>query len=320
MSSFLEVRDLNKKYDDSFSLRSINLSLEKGEILTLMGPSGSGKTSLIRNICGLEMPDSGSVFIGGMDVTDLPPGRRGTGIIFQDLALFPHMTAFENIAYGLRARRMENREVERMVRDISATLHIDHILEKYPDRISGGERQRVALARSIIVSPSVILMDEPLSSLDPELRLEVRKDIRRISKNMGLTMIYVTHYIEEGLYMGDRVSVIMEGRILADSNSETLFSHPPDSRVAAFLGYNVIRGTDGNIFAVHPSEISIGTNSTEMIGTVDSIGYEGEFFRISVSYRGEEIEIRSRDWKMCKGMKNGDRISFSFNSTVKLKQ
>lgn len=318
LSSFLEVRSLSKRYDDSFSLRSISLSLDRGEIMTLMGPSGSGKTSLIRNICGLEIPDSGTVLIDGRDVTALPPGKRGAGIIFQDLALFPHMTAFENIAYGLRAQRLGSTEINKMVKDIAVTLHIDHLLEKYPDQISGGERQRIALARAIIVSPSVILMDEPLSSLDPELRLEIRRDIRRISKKMGLTMIYVTHYIEEGLYMGDHVSVIMDGKILANAPGEELFMHPQESRVAAFLGYNVIREKSGDLFAVHPSEISIGQNKDSYSGIVNSIGYEGEFYRVNVKSDEMDLEIRSRDWEVCRKMKIGDCIAFSFNRTVRL--
>ncbi|HKJ96336.1 MAG TPA: ABC transporter ATP-binding protein, partial [Thermoplasmataceae archaeon] len=185
--AFVEIRNLVRHYSGNFKLYNISLELERGETLTLMGPSGSGKTSLLRNVCGLDIPDSGRITVGGRDITYLPTTKRNIGLIFQDLAIFPHMKVYDNIAYGLRAKNVHERDIEERVEELSGMLGIKSLLERFPGQISGGQRQRVALARSVAPSPSVLLLDEPMSSLDMQLRSSVRSEIKSFAKKMELT-------------------------------------------------------------------------------------------------------------------------------------
>lgn len=288
---YVEISRLCRKYSDGFSLDNISMSLEKGEIYTLMGPSGSGKTSLLRNISGLDRPDSGKVIVDGRDVTDLPTSKRGIGMIFQDLALFPHMTVFDNIAYGLRARREEETEISRRVDELASTLRIEGLLERYPSQVSGGQRQRVALARSVAASPSLLLLDEPLSSLDQQLRADVRSEIKSSARELGLTMIYVTHDHHEGLYMADNAGAMFDGRIENSGKPEELFTHPRTEMMALFFGYNVISGgRHGRAF--FPSDFEFTAGPADLSGTVTSSGFEGEFCRIHLlTDSGETVQL-----------------------------
>ena len=295
---YVEISGLCRKYSDGFSLTDISLSLEKGEIYTLMGPSGSGKTSLLRNISGLDMPDDGKVIVDGVDVTDMPTSKRGVGMIFQDLALFPHMTVFDNIAYGLRARREEGQEISRRVNELASKLRIEGLLERYPSQVSGGQRQRVALARSVAAAPSLLLLDEPLSSLDQQLRADVRSEIKSFARELGLTMIYVTHDHHEGLYMADTAGSIFDGRIEKSGRPEELFTHPGTERMAMFLGYNVISGGKHRI-AFFPSDFEFSAKPADLGGTVTSAGFEGEFCRIHVlTDTGEKVQLTApeKEW------------------------
>lgn len=308
--TFVRVRNLGKKYSGGFRLNDISFDLEKGETLTLLGPSGSGKTSLLRNICGLDMPDTGSIRVDGVDITGLPTVKRNIGMIFQDLAIFPHMNVFDNIAYGLRPRRLPRKDVEERVETLSSMLRISDLLERYPGQISGGQRQRVALARSVAPSPSVLLLDEPMSSLDLQLRSSVRGDIKSFARKLELTMIYVTHDHREGLYMGDLTGVMFDGMLEETGVPKEIFSQPRNERVARFFGYNVLT-LDEEKIAFRPSEYEVSPGSGSLRGTVESVGYEGEFSRVQLVFENDEkAQLEMPDAMAPDLLRVGDIIEF----------
>lgn len=287
--AFVEIEGLSKRYG-SFGITEISLSVERGTTMTLMGPSGSGKTSLLRNIAGFDLPDAGHIYIGGREVTHEPAGRRGVGMVFQELALFPKMTVYDNIAYGLRARRITEAEIKLEVKSLAESLKIGELLGRYPFEISSGERQRAAIARSAIVSPDLLLLDEPFSSVDSQLRIALRSELKSFARKNALTMIFVTHDHHEGLFMADSVSIIFDGAAVRSGTPEDVFIHPKSPRIARFLGYNVME-YHGKKVAVHPRDISIGRDG-ELSVRILSSGFEGEFTRfVAETERGENITI-----------------------------
>ncbi len=289
--AFVEIKNISKRYSD-FSLRNISLELEKGKILTLMGESGSGKTSILRIISGLDFPDSGKVLISGRDITEIRPGKRNVGMVFQDLALFPHMTAYDNIAYGLRSLRYKESRIEQMVSNISETLRISSFLEKFPGNISGGEKQRVAMARSLVMEPDLLLMDEPMSSLDPGLRNDIMVEIKSISRKLDQTMIYVTHDVKEGLFLGDSIVYIGDGEVVRKGSPEEIWNNPESEKLARFLGFNIIK-VNGKKVAVGPEEIEIVGNS-EITGKILGYGFEGSGYRLDIELAdGQKIRVLS---------------------------
>ncbi|WP_460128548.1 ABC transporter ATP-binding protein [Thermococcus prieurii] len=230
----VELRNVSKRWD-GFELR-VDLSVKDGEFLTLLGPSGCGKTTTLRIIAGLEKPDSGRVLFGGTDVTGLEPNERNIGIVFQDYALFPHMTVFKNIAFGLEMRKLPRAEVERRVRWALELVGLEGLENRYPEQLSGGQQQRVALARALVIEPEVLLLDEPLSNLDAKIRERLRSEIRRIQRELGITTVYVTHDQEEAMVVSDRIAVMNVGRVEQIGEPLELYYKPRTEFVARFLG------------------------------------------------------------------------------------
>lgn len=236
----LEIENLSKSYMDRAhpAVSKISFSLQDGEVLVLVGPSGCGKTTTLRLIAGLERPDSGTIQLNGCPVASpvgfVPPEKRGVGMVFQDHALFPHLTVFDNVAFGLRGGNP--RQVSRQTREMLALVGLEHLAGRYPHALSGGERQRVALARALAPHPVLLLMDEPFSSLDADLRNEVREQVRIILKSMQATVIFVTHDQEEALYMGDRLAVFNQGQIEQIGTPEQIFHSSATRFVAEFMG------------------------------------------------------------------------------------
>lgn len=316
---YVEIHGLSRRYEGGFELRDINISLGKGEVYTLMGPSGSGKTSLLRNVCGLDTPEAGSVLVDGRDVTHIPTARRGIGLIFQDLALFPHMTVFANISYGLRAARWNEQDTLMRVRELASLLNIEDLLMRYPSQVSGGQRQRVALARSIAPGPSVLLLDEPLSSLDQQLRAEVRGELKSIASELGLTMIYVTHDQHEGLYMADRAGVMFEGVLERSGLATELFPRPGTERIARFFGYNVVT-VDGSRVCFFPTEFELAQREADVSGVVRSVGYEGDVSRAHIqTVDGDAVQIVA-DADEFAGLKPGSLIHLRLKRYEKVRQ
>ena len=243
------LRDLVKHFGPTVAVAGVNLLIADGEFLIMVGPSGCGKTTTLNMISGLETPTSGEIVIGDQVVNDLEPGERGLGMVFQDLALFPHMTVFENIAFGLRVKKTDDSEVERQVKAAADAMHIGALLDKRPNECSGGEAQRVALARTIVNDPSVFLMDEPLSSLDAKLRLDMRTELKHLHHRLRATFVYVTHDQAEAMTMADRIVVMQDGRIEQMGAPLEIYRRPFTRFVAGFFGVPTMNFLEGEVVA-----------------------------------------------------------------------
>jgi ABC-type Fe3+/spermidine/putrescine transport system ATPase subunit len=232
----IRIVDLEKRFGEVKALSNVNLTIEKGEFFTLLGPSGCGKTTLLRTIAGFYRQDRGEVWLGDERVDDLPAYKRDTGMVFQNYAVFPHMTVFENVAYGLKVRKLPKAEIERRVEAALRTVHLDGFGKRTPDQLSGGQQQRVGLARAMAIEPRVLLFDEPLSNLDAKLRVEMRDEIRAVQKDLGITAVYVTHDQEEALVISDRIAVVSGGRIQQVGTPWEVYKDPANLFVASFVG------------------------------------------------------------------------------------
>jgi multiple sugar transport system ATP-binding protein len=243
------LRDLVKHFGPIAAVAGVNLRIADGEFLIMVGPSGCGKTTTLNMISGLETPTSGEIVIGEQVVNGLEPGERDLGMVFQDLALFPHMTVFENIAFGLRVKKTDDSEVEHRVRAAAGAMHIGALLDKRPSECSGGEAQRVALARTIVNDPSVFLMDEPLSSLDAKLRLDMRTELKHLHHRLRATFVYVTHDQAEAMTMADRIVVMQDGRIEQMGAPLEIYRRPSTRFVAGFFGVPTMNFLEGEVVA-----------------------------------------------------------------------
>ncbi len=250
--AWLRLQSVTKVYaDGTVALRGLSLAAAQGEFLVLVGPSGCGKTTTLRLIAGLEEPTEGEIWLGGRCINGLPPRKRDVAMVFQNYALYPHMTVYDNLAFGLRMRRRElgltKAEIDQRVRDVAEMLGIGRLLDKKPAALSGGERQRVALGRAIVRRPAVFLFDEPLSNLDAQLRAEVRRDLKRLHAEIQTTMVYVTHDQIEAMTLGDRVAVLRDGQLQQVGTPQQLYDRPENLFVACFLGSPRINTVEGEL-------------------------------------------------------------------------
>lgn len=245
----INLKQLAKSFGAYTAVSGIDLEIRDGEFLIMVGPSGCGKTTTLNMISGLETPSSGEIWIGDAIVNDIEPGERGLGMVFQDLALFPHMTVFENIAFGLRVKKVGDPELTKRVAAAADAMHIGPLLTKLPRQCSGGESQRVALARTIVANPSVFLMDEPLSSLDAKLRVDMRTELKRLHAQLKSTFVYVTHDQAEAMTMADRIVVMSKGRIEQLGTPLEIYDRPATQFVAGFFGTPTMNFLEGAIEA-----------------------------------------------------------------------
>lgn len=296
MSVSLHVKNVSKIYDKNVALNNVTLEIKAGEFVCLLGPSGCGKSTLLRLIAGLDRPNDGSIYINGRDVTQLPPSRRNFGIMFQSYALFPNLSAFENVAYGLRNKKIKNKDIVERVDRLFEMIKLTGAKNRVPAQMSGGEQQRVALARALATEPDFLLLDEPLSALDAKVRLELRKQICAIQREMNLTTIMVTHDQDEALTMADRIIVMNKAVIMQEGTPEEVYQHPENPFVADFIGsINFIdkQNNDlcklGNVemSAIRPEKIRLSRTEEEKAvrGTVSDIEFRGSFYRVSVLIR-----------------------------------
>ncbi|MFS2223711.1 ABC transporter ATP-binding protein [Pantoea sp. B65] len=232
----LDLSSITKRYGDFYATRNLSLSVEDGEFVALLGPSGCGKTTTMRMIAGFVEPTEGSVHIGGRDMTNLPPWKRDTGLVFQNYALFPHLSVAQNVAFGLEMRHISKSDIAPKVEEALRLVRLGGMGDRMPRQMSGGQQQRVALARALVFRPDVLLLDEPLSNLDAKLRLEVRVEIRELQRKMGITTVMVTHDQEEALTMADRLVVMRDGEVRQVGTQRDLYERPTDSFVASFVG------------------------------------------------------------------------------------
>lgn len=236
--TLLRIENVSKKFGSTLAAANVSLAVERGEFFGLLGPSGCGKTTTLRMIAGLERPDSGTIHFENRNITHLSPERRGFGMVFQNYALFPHLNVFENVAFGLRARHKPKTEIAERVSNALELVQLPGYERRRVDELSGGQQQRVAIARAMAIEPALLLFDEPLSNLDVTLREETRSELRELVNRLGLTAVYVTHDQEEAFALCDRISVMMNGRILQTGKPRELYEHPAQISVARFLGRN----------------------------------------------------------------------------------
>lgn len=248
----MKVRGLTMQYGGIVALNSVDLNVSKGELVSLLGPSGCGKTTLLRSIAGLLNPASGSIRIGGREVLGVPPHQRNVGFVFQNYALFPHMTVRQNVAFGLRMRRQKGSAIEAAVDEALSTVQLLHLADRMPAQLSGGQQQRVALARSIVLRPTILLLDEPFAALDRALRDRMQMELRALQRRIGITTIFVTHDQDEALRISDRIAVMQSGRIQQIDSPRALYGSPNSPFVLGFIGQsNTLESTvttiDGNL-------------------------------------------------------------------------
>ena len=239
----VEIRDIVKtfpafdnKNEEIYAANHVSLSVKPGELVTLLGPSGCGKTTLLRMVAGFLMPSSGEIYIGSREVTRIPPNKRNVGMMFQSYALFPHLTVYDNVAYGLKLKHMGKAEIKERVKSILQLMQIEDYASRFPNEISGGQQQRVALARAVITEPSVLLFDEPLSNLDAKLREYMREELRKIQKRVGITSLYVTHDQSEAMAISDKVIIMRKGVIEQTGTAMEIYARPKNQFVAGFIG------------------------------------------------------------------------------------
>ena len=236
MSNQVIIKDALKIYGDFTALNKVSLDIKEGEFFTLLGPSGCGKTTLLRMIAGFNSIEGGDFYFGDKRINDVPAHKRDIGMVFQNYAIFPHLTVRENVAYGLNARKVPKAEIETRVNEALELVQISHLAERKPNELSGGQQQRVALARAFVIEPSVLLMDEPLSNLDAKLRVQMRTIIKKLQKRLGITTIYVTHDQEEALAISDRIAVMKDGNIMQVGTPAEIYAKPQNPFVAGFIG------------------------------------------------------------------------------------
>ena len=236
MSNEVIIRDAVKRYDDFTALNGVSLDIHEGEFFTLLGPSGCGKTTLLRMIAGFNSIEGGDFFFGEKRINDVAAHKRDIGMVFQNYAIFPHLTVKENVAYGLKARKTPKKEIETRVAEALELVQISHLADRKPNELSGGQQQRVALARAFVIEPSVLLMDEPLSNLDAKLRVQMRTVIKKLQRRLGITTIYVTHDQEEALAISDRIAVMKDGNIMQIGTPSEIYAKPQNPFVAGFIG------------------------------------------------------------------------------------
>jgi iron(III) transport system ATP-binding protein len=280
MSVNIEIRNATKRYGEVTVIENLSLLVKKGELFTLLGPSGCGKTTLLRMIAGFNTIEGGTFHFDELCINNLSPSKRNIGMVFQNYAIFPHLSVFDNVAFGLKNRKLPKTEIKDRTDEILNTMQISSFAKRMPENLSGGQQQRVALARAIVINPNVLLMDEPLSNLDAKLRIEMRSAIRNIQRKFGITTVYVTHDQEEAMSISDRIAVMKDGVIQQIGEPQLIYLRPSNVFVATFIGRtNLVKGKlkDG-VISVGNHEIKLSNKSnTEQ--------------DIIVSIRPEEFEV-----------------------------
>ena len=322
------LRGVSKRFKDNQAIKALDLTIADGEFVVLLGPTGAGKTTTLRLIAGLEKPDAGAVTIAGQNVTGLPPAARDVTFVFQQYSLYPHLSVYENLAFPLRspARRVERAEIDRRVRETAKLVRIDHKLENRATRLSGGEMQRVAIGRALVRQPAIYLMDEPLSSLDAKLRAEMRLELKRIQRDLGATVLYVTHDQIEAMTMADRIGILQAGGLVQIGTPRQIYTEPANLHVAARLGQPAINLLPQGVLpdADLPSGTRIVGARTEHLriekspngvsdGVVDWIEHLGDQIHLHVKIGGHKvITLSPPDTALA----SGDKVTVRYHNPL----
>ena len=326
----LKLEKVSKDWKE-FKIKDIEFEVKRNEYFVILGPSGAGKTLLLETIAGIHIPDSGRIYMDGVDVTELPPEKREIAYIPQNYALFPHMSVYENIAFGLRIRKAD--DIDETVRRLAEVLGISHLLHRKPKTLSGGEQQRVAIARALAVQPKILLLDEPFSNLDVQIRSKLMEEIKRWRREFEFTAVHVTHSFEEAFCLADRIGIMLNGRLVQTGKPDDVFLKPKNEEVARFLGYeNVFEGyADGSGIkicgltlnsevaisgkvkvAIRPEDVIVSKRDGKFEAKIESIESLGFASKITLSMNGLKLKALTTTSKIVEeGIKEGDRVYVS---------
>lgn len=290
-NSYLKVEGISKNFNQFTALNNVSFDIRKNEFVCLLGPSGCGKTTLLRIIAGLEEPNAGRVYVNGKDVTELPPAKRNFGIVFQSYALFPNLTALQNIEFGLKTRKYPKKAVKEKALEALNLVDLLHVKDKYPAQLSGGMQQRVSLARAIALEPDFLLLDEPLSALDAKVREKLRYEIRAIQEKIGITTIMVTHDQEEALTMADRIVVMNHAQIMQAGTPQEVYHHPNQPFVANFIGsMNFLNSDTNQMMAIRPEHVQV-TNDDGANAVIEAVEFKGPVYRVKAKITEKESKL-----------------------------
>lgn len=319
MNTILSLKNINFSYKNNSVIKNFSIDVEEGSFTTLLGSSGCGKTTLLRLICGFLNVDSGTIEIDGKNQNGIEPNKRAVGMVFQDYALFPHLTVKQNIEYGLKIQKIKKNEIEQIVLESSEKLGITELLARFPNELSGGQQQRVALARAIVLKPKILLMDEPLSSLDAKLREKVRIELKEIQKILKITTIYVTHAQDEALSLSDKIAVLEKGSLQQYGTPQELYFNPNNQFVADFVGRSNFLNIEGSEYIIRPEWFSICKNgNADFEGEIISSEFLGDKTRFKIKLRNENSIIADFNTLDILGIKNNDIVKLNIIRKVLL--
>ncbi|HIU78518.1 MAG TPA: ABC transporter ATP-binding protein [Candidatus Avilachnospira avicola] len=308
----LVISGLTKKFSKNEGVENINISVKERELLTLLGPSGCGKTTILRAIGGFNKIDSGKIILDGKEIQDMPPEDRPTGMVFQSYNLWPHMTVYENMAFGLQIRKHTKSQMKEEINEMLKLVRMEGTEKKYPGQLSGGQQQRIAIARALVLKPSLLLLDEPFSALDAKIRGQMREELKRIQREAGLTVIFVTHDQEEAMAISDRIAVMRRGFMDQIGSPEEIYDDPKTRFVAEFIGEMNFLDEGGEEFAVRPEDISMEKREDGDCRILELMSL-GHYTQAIVEMpKGRELKV-FMEKDIARGFDTGDRVRCTYN-------
>ena len=312
----LRISDMTKKYDNGDGVEHINLEVYSGEIVTMLGPSGCGKTTILRTIGGFLDVTSGDIQIDGQSIVGLPPEKRPTAMVFQSYNLWPHMTIYENLAFGLKLRKVPKKEIDEQMHDMLKLVQMEGVEKKYPAQMSGGQQQRIAIARSLLLKPALLLLDEPFSALDAKIRNQMREELKKIQHELNITVVFVTHDQEEAMALSHRIVVMNKGVFEQIGTPQQVYDDPVSKYVATFIGENnFLDKGDGKILAVRPEDVTLTDGSSgDIHGKIRTIMILGHYVDVNVQC-GDTIIKAYVQREQADKLNVGDPVSLSFSKT-----
>jgi putative spermidine/putrescine transport system ATP-binding protein len=308
----LEIKDMTKRYDNGDGVEHINLQIYEGEIVTFLGPSGCGKTTILRTIGGFLDVTSGDIVVDGKSIVGLPPEKRPTAMVFQSYNLWPHMTIYENLAFGLKLRKVPKATIDKDIKEILELVSMSGTEKKYPGQLSGGQQQRIAIARSLLLKPSLLLLDEPFSALDAKIRQQMREELKKIQSDLGITVIFVTHDQEEAMSLSHRIVVMNKGKFEQIGTPAEIYDNPATLHVASFIGeMNFIKQNGGKTIAVRPEDVAVTPGASgSMTGTVRTVMLLGHYVVLNVQC-GDNVVKCYVDRELSDKLSVGDQVSLT---------
>ena len=307
----LQIKDMTKRYDNGDGVEHIDLEIYEGEIVTFLGPSGCGKTTILRTIGGFLDVTSGDILVDGQSIVGLPPEKRPTAMVFQSYNLWPHMTIYENLAFGLQLRKVPKATIDKDIKDILALVSMSGTEKKYPSQLSGGQQQRIAIARSLLLKPSLLLLDEPFSALDAKIRQQMREELKKIQSDLGITVIFVTHDQEEAMALSHRIVVMNKGKFEQIGTPAEIYDTPATMPVASFIGEMNFIKKDGKTIAVRPEDLTVTPGAGgEITGTVRTVMLLGHYVVMTVQC-GDNVIKCNVDRELSEKLNIGDEVSLS---------